>query len=609
MKLFKAILPGNPRFQEIEFSLLLGWALLFPAKRSYLYFLGFIFILGFVVLRKLSSLKNIALSRFTYFLLALNGLFIFSAFFSRHPFKSALFASDVFLSSLWFVFFYVEKSDMDRYLRLAAFWISVSSCAMIVFFALQGGRIPVTPIFKNPILQGIASALAALVFLYARLRKYDRLDLLLLALNAGAVVISASKAAFLGLTVFAAAMILARKKKWLFYFIAIMVLLVVLPNPMRRMVEHSLRHDPYVLNRLDIWHMSARMFRGHFWTGVGPDLFAAAAKKYNFPQEKGPARYFKLPESAHSDYWKVIAENGLPGLIFILVCLFFAIRRLLSPPWFPLPKLLLAFLLAQMLLLNFIFNFFFLLLFLLLAQDFLFERRRFASLQPGFRGWVACLLVFAALILYLFPFLSDRCLDAAAREKDFIRRFSLLKRAALFSPLDPGPPLAKSRMLRAFASSHASLEAWTDGVHNLRLARKLDGYDTSPLLLESALFADLAADPRRYPARGEEILAPLRRAEALDPFNPFLKLQAAEVLRKFGRSPEARRRAQAALDLEPDYAAAILFIHDLDGRPAADPALQARIAGIRAKAAGLRASPGSYLYQLHRLPAPAAAGN
>ncbi len=164
MKPFKAILPSNPRFQEIEFSLLLGWALLFPDKLSYLYFLGFTALLALVLLRKIVELKNIVVSRFSYFLLALNALFVFSAFFSPHFVTSVLFVSDVFLSSLWFLFFYVEKSDMERYLRLAAFWITVSSAAVIVFFALQGGRLPVTPVFKNPILQAVASALAPWFF-------------------------------------------------------------------------------------------------------------------------------------------------------------------------------------------------------------------------------------------------------------------------------------------------------------------------------------------------------------------------------------------------------------------------------------------------------------
>ncbi|MCG2659183.1 MAG: O-antigen ligase family protein, partial [Kiritimatiellae bacterium] len=313
MNLFKQILPGSPRFQEVEFSVLSGWALLFPVKQSYLYFLGFALLLAAFALRKVVTLKNITLTRFSFFLLLFNALFIFSTFFSPHPFKSLLFIGDILLVSLWFILFYLEKSDMERYLRLAALVISISSLAMAVFFVLQGGRGLVTPCFENPILQGIVSALAALVFLHALLQKYSHTDLVLLGLNFTAVIVSASKAAFLGLALYAAAMILVRRKRWLVYFISAIILLALAPNPLRRMVLYSLRQDPYVLNRLDIWSMSARMFRHHFWTGVGPDLFMEAAKRFNFPQEKGPARYGKLPESPHSDYWKIIVENGLPG--------------------------------------------------------------------------------------------------------------------------------------------------------------------------------------------------------------------------------------------------------------------------------------------------------
>ncbi|MBU4405209.1 MAG: O-antigen ligase family protein, partial [Acidobacteria bacterium] len=374
----------------------------------------------------------------------------------------------------------------------------------------------------------------------------------------------------------------------------------------RRMVLYSLRQDPYVLNRLDIWSMSARMFRHHFWTGVGPDLFMEAAKRFNFPQEKGPARYGKLPESPHSDYWKIIVENGLPGLVFVFVFLFFAIRRMLSPPWFDLPKLLLGFLLLQMLLINYIFNFFFILIIFLLLHDFFFTRQRFVSLQPGFRIFFSSLLIFLVVTLYLFPFLADHFLDAVSREKNIVRRFALLNRAALFSPLDERVPLAKAALLSSFAKTQTNLEAWADAVANLRLAQKLDGYGNSALLLESALFRDLLATSVQYPALAEEILAPLRRAEKNDPFKPFLKLQQAVVLREFGRLQEARRLALAALDLEHEYVAAVVFIHELDGLPAADPALQKRIQQIRSKAKKLRAKPGSYLFNLHQLPDKAA---
>ena len=607
MNLFKQILPSSSRFQEIEFFLLTGWALLFPVKQSYLYFLGFTLLLAVLTLRKIFRLKNIALTRFHSFLFLFNAIFICSAFFSPHPIKSLLFACDISLVSLWFVLFYVEKSDMLRYLRLLAVTISVSSLVVLVFFVLRGGNGMAAQIFKNPILQGIASALAALVFLHALLHKYGHADLALLVLNTGAVIISASKAAFLGLALVGAVMIISRKRRWLIYFVSVMVLLALFPNPLRRMVKYSLKEDSYVLNRLDIWSMSARMFRHHFWTGVGPDLFAAAAKQFNFPQERGPARYFKTPESPHSDYWKIISENGFPGLIFVLLFLFFAIRRLLSPPWSDLPKLLLGFLLLQMLLINYIFNFFFILVFFLLLHDFFAARQRFVSLQPTFRVILSSLLIFLVVTLYLFPNVADRCLDSAAREKNIVRRFDLLKRAALFSPLDERVPLAKAEVLRHFAQTRSSLAAWTDAMENLRLAQKLDGYGISAHLLESALFGDFLAKRIKYPALAEEILASLRRAEKNDPFNPFLKMQQAVVLREFGRRQEARQQALAALDLEPEYVAALMFIHELDGIPAADAALQKRITQIQTKAIKLSAKPGSYLFNLHRLPEQTAA--
>ncbi len=603
MKLFKTILPSSSRFQEIEFSFLLAWALLFPDKQSYLYFLGFTFMLAVFALHRVFVLKNIALTRFSSFLLLFNALFMFGAFFSPHPFKSLLFVCDVFLVSLWFILFYMDKSDMDRYLLRLAWTITISSLAAVVFFVLQGGQGPVTPIFKNPILQGIASALAVLVFLHALLKKYSHAGVVLLGLNFAAVVISASKAAFLGLALFVAVMIFSSRRRWLIFFISILVLLALFPNPLRRMVRFSLEQDPYVLNRLDIWNMSARMFRVHFWTGVGPDLFLEAARRFNFPQEKGPARYGKLPESPHSDYWKIITENGLPGLAFVLLFLLFAIRRLLAPPGSDLPKLLLAFLLAQMLFFNFIFNFFFLLVFFLLLRDFFSARQKFVSLQPGFRIFLSSLLVFLVVTLYFFPYGADRFLESASREKNIVRRFGLLNRAALFSPLDERVPLAKAEVLRAFAKTAGSLEAWTDAVENLRLAQKLDGNGTSAHLLESALFGDFLVQRIQYPALAEEILAPLRRAEELDPFNPFIKLQEAVVLREFGRSRDARIQALAALDLEPDFVAALWLLHEWDGLPADDPALLQRISRIRARAKVLMAEPGSYLFKLHQLPA------
>jgi O-antigen ligase len=602
MNLLKPILRIGSRFQEIEFSILLAWALLFPAKLSYLYYFGFFALLVLFSLKKIFTLKNISCMRVSVFLLLFNLLMIASTFFSRHPGPSLLFVCDVFLLSLWFFLFDIEKIDVNRYLRLLAYVLSTASLVIVVLFVFQTGRAPQGTIFNNPILQGIAAALAVLFFLQSLLQKFDYADLALLIVNGGAVIVSASKAASLGLAIFAAAMLFSRKRKWLIYFAAVLLLLLLLPNPLKRMVGHSLKNDPYVYNRLDIWNMSARMFRANPWTGVGPDLFFAAAKCFNFPQEKGPARYAKLPESPHSDYWKIIVETGIAGLIFVLLFLFFAIRRMLSPPWSDMPKVLLAFLLLQMLFFNFIFNIFFLLVFLFLLYSFFWRRLFFVSLAPAFKIFLSGLLFLIFVIFYLLPLNADRLLRTAAAEKNIVRRFALLNRAALYSPFDERVPLARAQSLRGFFKASASLEAWESAWEDSRLAQKLNRNSSEACILESGLFRDILEKRIVYPALAEEILAPLRRAEKLEPFNPFLKLQQAQILGEFGRNQEARRLVLAALNLEPDYVAALFFMKQLAGAPAGDSVFNDRIAKIQAKAKVLRAKPGSYLYELHRLP-------
>jgi O-antigen ligase len=603
MNLLKPILRIGSRFQEIEFSSLLAWALLFPDKESYFYYFGFTALLVLFSLKKILALKNISFMRVSVFVLLFNALMIGSAFFSRYPGRSILFVCDIFLLSVWFFLLDIEKIDAGRYLRLMAIVISLASLTVVVLFFFRGGRVPLGTVFKNPILQGIAAGLAVLFFLQALLQKFAYADLALLLVNGGAVIVSASKAAFLGLALLSAALILVRKRKWIIYFVGLLLMLALLPNPLRRMVVHSLRHDPYVFDRLGIWNMSARMFRTHPWTGVGPDLFGETAKRFNFPQEKAPARYGKLPESPHSDYWKVITETGLAGLVFVLLFLFFAVRRMLAPPGDEPAQALLAFLMLQMLFFNFIFNIFFLLVFLFLLYAFFWRRLFFMSLTPVFKVFLSGLLLLIFVVFYLLPFRADRILQTAAAERDIARRFSLLNRAAVYGPLDERVPLARAQTLRGFFNATRNLEAWEAAREDLQRVQKLNRNNSAACILEAELVMDVLEKGIIYPALAEEALVPLRRAAKLDPFNPFLKLQQAQILARFERSSEARRLAMEALEIEPDYVAALFFLQRLDGAPESDVAFRERIARIQAKAKALPARPGSYLYDLYRLPA------
>jgi tetratricopeptide (TPR) repeat protein len=273
-----------------------------------------------------------------------------------------------------------------------------------------------------------------------------------------------------------------------------------------------------------------------------------------------------------------------------------------------LPKVLLAFLLLQMLFFNFIFNIFFLLVFIFLLYSVFWRRLLFVSLAPAFKIFLSGLLFLIFIIFYLLPFIADRLLQTAAAEKNIVRRFALLNRAGLYSPFDERVPLARAQILRGFFKATNNLEAWEAAWEDLRIAQKLDRNSSEACILESGLFQDILEKRIMYPALAEEILAPLRRAEKLEPFNPFLKLQQALILQDFGRRQEARRLVLAALDLEPDYVAALFFIQQLAGSPLKDSIFQKRIAQIQTKAKALQAKPGSYLYDLHRLPVKNGAG-
>jgi len=263
---------------------------------------------------------------------------------------------------------------------------------------------------------------------------------------------------------------------------------------------------------------------------------------------------------------------------------------------------LLAFLLLQMLFFNFVFNSFFLLLFLFLLYAIFWRRLFFVSPTLAFRICLSGLLLMVFFLSYLLPLVADHSLRAAAAERNIIRSYALLNRAALCSPLADQVPLARARVLRVYFKASANLEAWQAAREAVLLAQKLNRNSSDALVLESGLLMDMAEKKIMYPALAEELLAPLRQAEALEPFNPFLKLRHARILAELDRRQEALLKAREALALEPDYVAALFFVRRIGGSASTDAVFQEQIARILAKAKKLRAKPGTYLYDLHHFP-------
>lgn len=588
---------------RVEFLSILSWLLFFPAKDSPVYFLVFSSLMVLISLRNIYFMKNLSFSGFSYFLMGFNGLLIFSVFFSLYRFQSILFITDIMLISLYFVLFFLDRGNEDSYFRLTAYLISVLSLVKVIHAVIPFSDSK-TIFFSNLIFQGAASGIAVIILFYYLLKKFDWLSLALLVVNVAGVFVSESKGAYICTALLVLTMVLLKKKK-LIPVVAVFILLTfVTPNPIKRMFVFSLTKDPYAANRIDMWKMSFDMFKDHFLWGVGPDNFSTAAKRYNFKQTRGPANYYKLPSMPHNDYLKVLTETGTPGLIFLLLLGWVLSRRIFSSSLFNLSKLLILYFLFQAFVFNLIFHIFFFFIFIFLLKN-LFERQlTHKSFTLNSKVYCVFLLVFILLVGYWLPFISFRMVEKANKDEGMtlVTRFELLNRAGQLNPLNPMVYYYKALALKGYFKETGNLEAFYSAVDNVTHAQRINPYFIEAYRLESDLYDLLLQKHINYSGLQEEIVASLAKAEEFDPLNPFIKLRKAEVYFNFNRDREAAEAARNALELEPEFAAALYFMQKNFHYFPDEEGFKIKIDTIRQKAERLQVVPGTYLYKLFEIP-------
>lgn len=595
--------------QEIEFGIILVWVILYPQKKSPVFYLVAGFLFALFSLQRIRAAKNVALYPFSWGVLLFNVLLIASAFFSPYPLKSLSFIVDLMLISIYSIFFYMEARDRPRYLLVLGWVISFSSLVNLAGWIFGPSTRQVSILFANPILQGIASGIGAIIFFHRLLTKNRSfLPAVALGINLLALMLAGAKAAFFGLFLVFGFMLLLQRKKWLVPLFLLFVTILAVPNPFRASVVHSLKNDPYVSNRLDIWKMSLAMFRDARWTGIGPDMFSQAARRYNFPQETGPARFWKVPESPHGDFLKLLVETGLLG--FFLILFFWAAvgRKIYSRPRFELGKMLLLFLIFQMFFFNVAFNptFFFILLFIL--KTVFEEKGHFRSVSLFQKTIGTFFLLLLWIGFYLLPSVSALLVQRSRNEPSGVRAFRELNLAGLADPLNDRIVYDKARILLDFFRRTGSLESWTGALDCLKRAEKLNSGFVDGYILESNLYLALWQRKAAYPGLADEIIAPLARAERNDPFNPFLKLKKAAVYLAFGRPHPAREEVFRALAIEPEFVSALYLLHaNFDYCPD-EREFSRRIGRITEKGRKLKLQPDTYLYNLFQIPAKGSTG-
>jgi len=575
--------------------------LFFPWKDSLLYFPSVALLIVLLSLRNACFMKNLSLSSFSYSLLAFNLLAILSVFFAVYRRPAILWAAGIFLISLYFILFFLDKGSEDDYFHLLVYIISAVSLFQAIDFIVPG-IFRRNFFFPNPIYQGVASGIAVLAAFYYLLKKSHRLFFGLLVLNAAGVYVSQSKAAFIGTAGICLLMALLKQKKLIPAAAGLILLTFIIPNPIREMFVFSIKQDPYSANRPDIWKMSLDIYKDHPVFGVGPENFPEVSRQYNFKQTRGPANYFKRPRGPHSDYFKVLSETGSAGLLFMLFFGFVLVKRIVSLPLFNLSTLLILYLLFQALVFDVIFHFFFFFIFLFLLKNLFEQQSVYKSFTLPLKVYCIFLSVFIFTAGYLLPYFSGGLAEKSLRTNDLVTRFNLSGKAGYLDPLNADVHYLKAGCLYQYFKGTANLESFYSTLENLKKVQRLNPYFIDAYWLESDLYAQLLQKNVGNAGLREGITAPLAAAERYDPANPFLKLRKAEIDLRFDFKEEARSEAIKALELEPDYAMALYFLQRNFNYFPDGGAFETRIARIREKAAQYRPEPGTYLYKLFEMP-------
>lgn len=591
---------------NVEFAVILSWCLFFPDKLSHVYFLTFALLTSFILLRDIAVMKTIGVSPFSRGLMAVNGLLILSVFCSQYYFRSLLLLAEILLISCYFLLLHNDRRWETARFRMILYIVSAFSLFSVFRYLVPTELFPRDIFFVSTIHEGVIAGFGVLILVYELLKKWNPWFLGLLLVNVAGVYVSESKAAFIGTAAFSILFILLKKKKWIFVALGLVVLTFVIPNPIRSMFYHSITKDPYALNRLNIWNMSLAMAGENWLTGVGLDNFSNASVTYNFKQTKGPAYYFKRPRLTHNDYLKLLTETGASGLIILLGLGYFLIKRFFSSSftWFNLSAVLLLYLMFQAFIFNILFNPFFFFLFLFLLANILEESGsvRFRSFSSRNKMLTAALIVIVLAAGYVLPWLADGYRKKSLQAKNPVDASKYLEKAKLLTPLDYRIHYTRAVGLVNHFQRTGDVKAFAEAVNSLRTTRRLNRYHLDAYLLEAELYMDLLRKDMKYKGLDEEIIGVLRAAERIDPVSPFIKLKIARVYFEFDNVAAAREEARKALELEPEYAAALYFMQKKIGDFEEDSKFNAKIAAIQEKAKTWSGNPNDYLVRLFEIP-------
>ncbi len=425
------------------------------------------------------------------------------------------------------------------------------------------------------------------------------------AMSLWAVATTGSRSALLSLAVLLGAMLGLRRtgRRWLLAGAGILVLLVLVPNPVRDRVLFSRSEDIYAVQRPQIWLQSLKILVDHPILGATLGNFEYVSSRYQFPVEDAVARYAKTFATADNGFLEIAAETGVPGAVCLgwcaaLVIGLFRKGRAAVTGTADEPHFLAAFLAIVVLASQALFHKVYhsppsvvmgIVALSLVARaagmDGIGEGGKIRT-GAGVGGWTTprgrlrpavCLggvvVILVAIWPYfcLAPFLAYSHYERAARlqtKGDLYGAQQELKQAILYNPKQAffhhrlgNVAMERSSVDQSERATKAAWEAFTTAVR------------TNPIHFTFhhtlARYHEFMVPLVQGRERDEHILAAAaayERAIELAPTNPFLYVGLAALHIKAGNLDQALEPLQGALALEPNFVTARVLSIDVNER-------------------------------------------
>ena len=144
-----------------------------------------------------------------------------------------------------------------------------------------------------------------------------------------AVIFSKSRGAilsFLAGLILILSLLYKLNRRGIFILVAVILLLLLIPNPLKTRIVNLPGSDIYAFSRFPIWKSSISVISENPF-GIGLGMYKYYYPKYNFPVKEALAYYGKKADTAHCEYLQILAELGIGGIIIFFLGLFFFYRK------------------------------------------------------------------------------------------------------------------------------------------------------------------------------------------------------------------------------------------------------------------------------------------